>query len=47
MQKKYEEIYADDKEDLSQLIQEWIDENVFNICCQNNRTELKCNQNRS
>lgn len=46
LQKEYKEIYANDKKDLLELIQEWIDENILDICCKCEHTELKCQQSR-
>lgn len=41
---KYEEIYAKDKCDITQLVQDWIDENITNFHCKNSNIELKYNQ---
>ena len=41
---KYEEIYAKNKCDITQLVQDWIDENISEFYCNNSETELKYNQ---
>lgn len=46
MQTEFKEIYAKEKPELSELIQEWIDENILNICCKFDSSELKYKQNR-
>lgn len=38
---KYEEIYAKDKGDITQLVQNWIDENISDFYCNKLETELK------
>ena len=44
MQNDYKEIYANDKKDLLELVQEWIDENIEKISCSIANTELKYNK---
>lgn len=46
MKIEYKEIYAKDKEDLSELVQQWIDEDVLNICCKSGSSELEYRQDR-
>ncbi|HJJ04474.1 MAG TPA: hypothetical protein OIM45_01100 [Clostridiaceae bacterium] len=41
MQIEYKEIYANDKPELNELVQEWIDENISNIYCKLNYFELE------
>lgn len=46
MQIEYKEIYANDKPELTKLVQEWIDENILNIYCKFDFSELKYEQIR-
>lgn len=46
MQTEYKEVYANDKPELTKLIQEWIDKNILNIYCKSDFSELKYKQNR-
>lgn len=42
LEREYKELYANDKEELSELIQQWIDENLLKICCKLEEDKLKC-----
>ena len=46
MQIEYKEIYANDKPELTELVQEWVDENILNMYCKFDFFELKYEQNR-
>ena len=41
----FEEIYSNDKKELTNLVQEWINENIENITCKSRGTELQYRQN--
>lgn len=46
MSEDFKEIYAKEEKELTELIQEWINENIDNITCKARKIELKCKQNR-
>lgn len=46
MEGKLEEIYTQDGKKLSELIQEWIDENNNYFYCKRTHTDVKCKINR-
>lgn len=46
MQTEFKEIYTNDKPEITELVQEWIDENILNIYCKFNFSELKYEQSR-
>ena len=46
MSEDFKEIYAKEEKELTELIQEWINENIDIITCKTIKMELQCKQNR-
>lgn len=45
MSEDFKEIYSKEENDLTNLVQEWINENIENITCKCRKTELQYEQN--
>lgn len=45
MSEDFKEIYANEEKDLTELVQEWINENIESITCICTKIELQCKQN--
>lgn len=44
MSEDFKEIYAKEEKELTELVQEWINENGENITCKSRQMELQCKQ---
>ncbi len=45
MSEDFKEIYAKEEKELTNLVQEWINENIENITCKSKEIELQYRQN--
>lgn len=45
MSEEFKEIYAKEKIEINDLVQEWINENIENITCKCRKIELQYKQN--
>ena len=46
MKENIKEINAKEGKEITELIQEWINENIYNMTCKIRTTELQCKENR-